>query len=108
MPEKIYTIELVGDIFILVYFITEKGEVGNFVVKLNMVIGDSIFELARYDGGFHAPHLDILKPDGSKYRTVDYDTLANAQAVNVAIEDFRNNWEYYLERWKQWLEKRKL
>jgi lipid-A-disaccharide synthase-like uncharacterized protein len=39
MPEKIYTIELVGDIFILVYFITEKGEVGNFVVKLNMLIG---------------------------------------------------------------------
>jgi hypothetical protein len=22
----------------------------------------------------------------------------------VAIEDFRNNWEFYLERWKKWLE----
>jgi len=66
MPEKIYTIELIGNVFILVYFITEKGEVGNFVVKLNMVIGDSIFELARYDGGLHAPHLDILKPDGTR------------------------------------------
>ncbi|MEI7638749.1 MAG: hypothetical protein WCJ37_15670 [Syntrophus sp. (in: bacteria)] len=107
MPKKIYTIEIAKDVFILVYFVTEKGAVGRFVVKLNIIIGDVTFELARYDGGLHEPHLDIIKPDGSKYRTVDYSALENAQAVNVAIQDFSNNWELYLERWKKWVGKRK-
>jgi len=29
--------------------------------------------------------------------------LENAQAINVAIEDFTNNWEFYLERWQKCL-----
>ena len=107
MPEKIFTIEITKDIFILVYFFTERGKVGKFVVKLNIIIGGGTFELARYDGGLHEPHLDILKPDGSKYRTVHYSMLENAQAVNIAIEDFCNNWELYLERWNKWRGARK-
>jgi len=22
--------------------------------------------------------------------------------MNVAVEDFTNNWEFYLERWEKW------
>ena len=77
------------------------------MVKLNVVKGDNIFELARYDSGLHSPHLDILHPDGSKKRIIDFSMLENAQAINVAIEDFTNNWEFYLERWKKWLKEKK-
>ena len=91
MPEKTFIIEIHKNIVIFVYFTTQRGEVGNFVVKLNVVKGDKIFELARYDSGLHGPHLDILHPDGSKRRTIDYSMLENAQAMNVAIEDFTNN-----------------
>ncbi len=107
MPEKTFIIEIIENVFIFVYFVTQKGEVGNFVVKLYMVKGDKIFELARYDSGLHSPHLDILDPDGSKKRTIDYSMLENAQAMNVAIEDFTNNWEFYLERWEKWLKEKK-
>jgi len=72
-----------------------------------MVKGDKIFELARYDSGLHCPHLDILHPDGYKKRTIDFSMLENAQAMNVAIEDFTNNWEFYLERWEKWLKEKK-
>jgi len=102
MPSKNFIIEIIANVFIFVYFVTQKGEVGNFVVKLNMAKGDKTFELARYDSGLHGPHLDILHPDGSKKRTIDFGMLENAQAMNVAIEDFTNNWEFYLERWEKW------
>ena len=52
--------------------------------------------------GLHTPHLDILRPDGKKDRTIDLSILENSQAMNVAIEDFTNNWSQYLERWKKW------
>ena len=107
MPEKTFIIELIENIFIFVYFVTQKGEVGNFVVKLNVVKGDTIFELARYDSGFHSPHLDILHPDGSKKRIIDFSMLENAQTINVAIEDFTNNWKFYLKRWEKWLKEKK-
>ena len=106
MPEKSFIIEVIENVLIFVYFISQKGEVGNFVVKLNVVKGDKIFELARYDSGLHSPHLDILHPDGSKKRTIDFSVLENAQAMNVAIEDFTNNWEFYLERWGKWLKEK--
>ena len=72
-----------------------------------MVKGDHVFEIARYDSGLHGPHLDILNPDGHKRKTIDLSMLENAQAMNVAIEDFTNNWELYIERWKKWLKEKK-
>ena len=75
MPEKSYIIRLSDFAFIFVYFLTKKGEVGKFVVKLNILLNDEVLELARYDSGMHAPHLDILHPDGSKKRVVDYSML---------------------------------
>ena len=107
MPEKNFIIRLSDLAFIFVYFLTDKKEVGQFVVKLNIVVDDQVIELARYDSGLHAPHLDILDPDGFKKRVVDYSMLENAQAINVAIEDFSNNWEFYWERWQKWSRERK-
>ena len=107
MPEKTFIIQLDVNVFIFVYFITLKGQIENFVIKLNMLKENNIFEIARYDSGLHGPHLDILHPDGHKDRVIDFSMLENAQAMNVAIEDFSNNWEFYLERWKRWLREKK-
>ena len=60
MPDKTFIIEIIANVFIFVYFETQKGQVGNFVVKLNMVKGDKVFEIARYDSGLHSPHLVIV------------------------------------------------
>jgi hypothetical protein len=107
MPEKSFIIWLTESVFIFVYFVTQKGEIGSFVVKLNTIENGKAVEVARYDSGLHGPHLDILHPNGSKERVVDYGMLENAQAMSVAIEDFTNNWEFYLERWNKWLREKK-
>lgn len=72
----------------------------------SLLLGSEDFEIARYDSGLHEPHLDILRPDGSKERTVDYGILEKDQALSVAIQDFKNNWDAYIERWSKWYKER--
>jgi len=92
MPEKSFIIRLSATAFIFVYFVTERGNVGKFVAKLNIIRNGKYIEIARYDSGLHEPHLDIIGPDGGKKRIIDYSILENDQALNVAIQDFKNNW----------------
>ncbi len=107
MPEKSYIIQLSANVFIFVYFITIRGNVGKFVAKLNIIEDGRYIEIARYDSGLHEPHLDIIGPNGDKKRTIDYSILENDQALNVAIQDFKNNWKVYIERWRKWHAERK-
>ncbi len=107
MPEKSFIIRLGANVFIFVYFVTERGNIGRFVVKLNIFQDGKYFEVARYDSGLHQPHMDIIRPDGSKERTIDYSILENDQALNIAIQDFKNNWNIYIERWNKWREENK-
>ena len=107
MPEKSFIIRLSATAFIFVCFVTERGNVGKFVAKLNIKRNGKYIEIARYDSGLHKPHLDIIGPDGSKKRTIDYSILEDDQALNVAIQDFKNNWNVYVERWNKWHEERK-
>lgn len=74
---------------------------------MNIFMDGRYFEIARYDSGLHEPHLDILRPDGAKERTVDYGVLENDQALSVAIQDFKNNRDIYVERWSKWREEEK-
>ena len=57
--------------------------------------------LKRWDNAAHHPEV-VTNPhhihDGAE---------ENVQAMNVAIEDFTNNWEFYLERWERWLNEKK-
>jgi hypothetical protein len=106
MPEKSFIIRLSANAFLFVYFVTEKGNIGRFVVKLNIFRDGVYHEIARYDGGLHEPHMDIIRPDGCKERTIDYGILENDQALNMAIQDFKNNWDVYIERWNKWREEK--
>jgi hypothetical protein len=40
-------------------------------------------------------------------RIIDYSILENDQALNVAIQDFKNNCNVYVERWDKWHEEKK-
>ena len=106
MPEKSFIIRLSANAFLFVYFVTEKGNIGRFVVKLNIFRDGVYHEIARYDSGLHQPHMDIIRPDGCKERTIDYGILENDQALNMAIQDFKNNWDVYIERWNKWREEK--
>jgi len=107
MPEKSFIIRLSANVFVFVYFLSERGSIERFLVKLNIFQDDNYFEVARYDSGLHQPHMDIMRPDAGKERTIDYSILENDQALNIAIQDFKNNWNFYIERWNRWREEKK-
>jgi hypothetical protein len=41
------------------------------------------------------------------YFATERGNVENDQALNVAIQDFKNNWEVYIGRWNKWCEEKK-
>lgn len=101
--EKEYFLEIAEGMIVYVYFKTEKGDVTEFVVKLLSLFGEEWHEILRYDSGHGCPHKDILNVDGEVIRKVWYDFLDNSRALTMAITDFKENFEFYMERYQKWL-----
>lgn len=76
-----------------------------FVVKLLLKVSGQTFEVIRYDTAHGGPHRDTLFPDGTKYRIRKFDYLDNNQGLTFALDDIDEHWEFYIEGFKQWLEK---
>lgn len=106
MPEKEYFLRLDEVTIIYVYLKTDRGEVIEFVVKLLAVFEDKWHEILRYDSGHDCPHKDILNIDGEIIRKVWYDFLDNSRALSMAIQDLKDNYKFYKERYLKWLRER--
>ncbi len=107
MPPKDYRFELSDKAFGTVYFKSSKGVILEFVVKLYFVSGNKEFEVIRYDVAHGGVHKDILLPDGSKQDLIPYHYLDNKQGLTFAVKDIYLHWEFYIERFEQWLRKEK-
>ncbi|MBI4699045.1 MAG: hypothetical protein HY758_09130 [Nitrospirae bacterium] len=101
--DKEYFLAIVEGTIAYVYFKTDKGEVTEFAVKLLSLFEGKWYEIIRYDSGHDCPHKDILNTDGEVTRKVWYDFLDNGQALTMAITDIKDNFEFYKERFKKWL-----
>lgn len=100
---KEYFLEIAPCTVAYVYFITEKGDVKEFVIKLLCEFEEQWHEVIRYDSGHECPHKDILDTDGNVVRKVWYEYLDNSQALTMAISDIKDNYEFYKERYLRWL-----
>jgi hypothetical protein len=100
---KEYFLEISPGTVAYVYFITEKGDIKEFVVKLLYEFEEQWHEVIRYDSGHECPHKDILDTDGNVVRKVWYEYLDNSQALIMAISDIKDNYEFYKERYLKWL-----
>lgn len=107
MPRKYYKIVITDDVEIHVSFETLHGALIGFVVKLVLKVGDSLFELVRFDSAHECPHKDILDPKGEVVRKVWFDLLSNKQALDLGIKDLKDNYSLYVERFYRWLNKGK-
>jgi len=101
--DKEYIIELEEGTIAYVHFKTEKGVVTEFVIKLLSMFKCIWHEIIRFDSGHGCPHKDILNIDGGVIRKVWYDFLDNGQALTMAINDIKDNFEFYRERYQKWL-----
>ncbi len=98
MSEKHYKIYLNEFVRIIVCFLTNGNEVKNFVVKLEYFYLNGWFEIERYDCYHNYIHKDILDRNGNKKRVIKYGMSDKKTALNFAIADFRENFNFYTWR----------
>ena len=99
MTEKNFKI-YIDDLYrIIVYLKTENGQITNFVVKLEFFYETKWMEVERFDCFHDCIHKDILGMNKIKKRTIWYKHLTSYKdGLNVAINDFRENYLFYIER----------
>ena len=98
MPQKGYTTWLDERTYIEVEFVTVKGRIVSFVVRLMRIEGDRVVGVVRYDTAHGMPHRDIVDRQGRLLRKDWLAEMTFDQALNHAKEDLRKNYEEYLRR----------
>ncbi len=98
MPEKDY-IEYFTDIIrMIVYFYSDKNDILNFVVKLEFFYLAEWKEVERYDCFHEIVHKDIFNIRGVKKRVIKYEAVDQKAGLNMAVLDFKENYQYYIWR----------
>lgn len=95
MPDKDYEIVLADDARVIVSVRMVGGRVVSFVVRLVRRAGDREVDVARYDTAHGKPHLDVLSASGTLKAKWWLDVDSFEQALTLAIEDFKLNYEKY-------------
>ena len=99
MPKKDFIILLNETTRIFVFFENAGKIINRFVVKLEILINGKWIEIERYDIYHGFVHKDILDKNGEKIKTVEYRYLNNKAGFNVAIKDFKENYNFYIRRY---------
>ena len=100
MPSKNFQILLSEAAYISVDFVTAKGRVVSFVVRLMWTEGEREVNVARYDTAHGSPHRDLL---GERIGLLQKEWFFDQPAGKVlknAIDDFRLNYERYIQTYK--------
>lgn len=81
------------------FFASERKDVNNFVVKLEYYYNGQWREIERYDCFHNVVHKDVLDRKGNKKRIIKFELLNAKSGLNVAINDFKENFEFYIWRY---------
>jgi hypothetical protein len=100
VPTKDNRIWLSGSAYLVVQMTMVQGRVVSFVVRLMALRGDFEHTVARDDTAQGAPHRDRLDRKGSLREKRWLLGLDLDAPLNYAVEDFKNNYEHYLEAWE--------
>lgn len=85
--------------WIRVRITTDRGDVINFTVQHETVVGAQRVAVIRYDCAHGFPHVDMLNARGDVLVKEPLpSTLSMKQAVNFGIEDIVENWKAYEQR----------
>lgn len=77
------------------YHRSEKGEILEFIVQLEIRIDDAWYPVLRYDCAHDFAHIDYYDLPGGKCKVNLH--LGFNQAVIVADDDIKENWERYVK-----------
>jgi hypothetical protein len=96
MPEKEYLILLDIDVRKRHYHRVESGEIRNFVVQLELRLGDTWKPVVRYDCAHNFAHKDSYDQKGAAKKVNLY--MAYEDALTFADDDINENWQLYKEK----------
>ena len=91
------------DAAIRVRYQKEHGQVFRFLVQLEAYLDETWTPVSRYDNAHGFIHRDDLRPDSTELKSPPMTFDNNQAAVEYAIEDFRLNCRFYIERYRQWI-----
>jgi hypothetical protein len=97
MPEKLYTLWLDDLTFVQVEFLTVRGRVVSFVVRLMRETGGRWINVVRYDTAPGVPHRDVLDKRGRILRKDWLAGMTFEAALTPAKDDLLQNYERYIE-----------
>ena len=101
MPEKEFTFWISNTVQCVIKFVTKKGIVVGFVVRLRAFIDGKWREVRRYDTAHGTPHIDVLNWRGITIEKIWMPQLPPGDAMSFAINDIKTNYETYIRRFEQ-------
>lgn len=96
MPEKSFQIWLNDKVYVAVQFVTVRGEVAWFVVRLMVSLPSGDRCLARFDTSHGKPHLDIVDANGRLVYKEWLLGMTIEEGLQYALREFKRNHENYI------------
>ena len=100
MPKKKFLCFLPENVQYAVEFITQKGTVVGFVIRLRALIDGKWYEIRRYDTAHGTPHVDVLNWRGKLIEKIWMPQLDAGEAMTYSIDDIKANYITYIRRFK--------
>lgn len=97
-----FEIRLADNVRIVVVFYREKKRITDFVAVLEVkgemlsLTTDEWTQVLRFDTAHGYPHMDKLDKHGNKKSTIKFDYLSNEEALSMAIDILKGNYEVSL------------
>ncbi len=99
MPVNNYKIYINQVVRIVIYFLSDRKNILDFVVKIEYFFNGSWREMERYDCAHGYVHKDMLDRRGCKKRVIAFTHLDHKSGLNYAISDFKKNYESIIRRY---------
>lgn len=102
MDEREFFLQPSNLAVIRVRYAKDKGHILWFTVQLESFLYNDWYPISRYDTSHGFVHRDDIRPKGDQIKSLPMSFPDNETALNFAIEDFRLNYELYIERYEKW------
>lgn len=101
-----FEIKVTENVRIVVVFYREKKRITDFVAVLEAkgkmldLTSDEWTQVLRFDTAHGYPHMDKLDRFGNKKSTIKFDYLSNEEALSMAIDFLKGNYEVFIEEFR--------
>lgn len=97
MPTRAFQIWLAETAQCVIAFVTDKGNVVGFVVRLRAQVAGRWYDIRRYDTAHGQPHIDVLNWRGETVEKIWLPHYNIDDALTFAQRDVQLNYQTYIQ-----------